>query len=60
MKDINKFLFALCAVAWLSWLNVAEAQDAAAVHVKLSLADNKTAYRTGEPIKLLFGAENLL
>jgi hypothetical protein len=53
MKTINKFLFVLCGIAWLSWPNVADAQGAAAVRVKLSLADDKTVYRSGEPIKLI-------
>lgn len=54
MNFINKFFFILGMVAWLSWSGMLYAQDAAtAVHVKLSLADNKTTYRTGEPIKLI-------
>jgi hypothetical protein len=53
MKTINKFLFVLCGVAWLSWPGAAGAQDAPPVRVRLSLADGKTVYRSGEPIKLI-------
>jgi hypothetical protein len=53
---MNKPFFMLSVVGWLfcACLSVVHAQDAgAAVRVKLSLADNKTVYRIGEPIKLV-------
>ena len=43
--------FTICL--WLSFVSVVTAQTPADVHVKLSLAENKTGYRIGEPIKLV-------
>jgi hypothetical protein len=53
---MNKIWFVLSAVVLLfcAGVSAVRAQDAGAgVHVKLSLADGKTVYRTGEPVKLV-------
>jgi hypothetical protein len=49
---LRKIVYLLTVIVWLA--TAAFAQDVPGdVHVKLSLADNKTAYRIGEPIKLV-------
>ena len=41
-------------VVWLAGATVALAQNSSAdVHVKLSLVDNKTSFRVGDPIRLV-------
>ncbi|HEX7772399.1 MAG TPA: hypothetical protein VF435_08245, partial [Pyrinomonadaceae bacterium] len=50
---INKHFTTLCillSLATISWAQTPEPSD---VHVKLSLAENKTVYRIGEPIRLV-------
>ena len=50
----RKITHLLFGIVWLVSATAAFAQDAATdVHVKLSLADDKTAYRSGDPIKLV-------
>jgi hypothetical protein len=51
---LRKFIYLLAVIVWLAGATVAMAQDSPAdVHVKLSLADNKTAFRAGDPIRLV-------
>lgn len=50
---MRKILFVLCVGAWLSYAAATSAQAPAAVHVKLSLADNRTSFRIGDPIRLV-------
>jgi len=50
----RKFVYLMAAIVWLSVATVALAQDSAGdVQVKLSLADNKTSFRAGDPIRLV-------
>src|SRR5947209_13332591 len=54
LNSMKKILLMSVIVGWLSSTNVVYSQDAtAAVHVKLSLAENKTVYSIGDPIKLV-------
>ncbi|HKC65554.1 MAG TPA: hypothetical protein VKB86_18070, partial [Pyrinomonadaceae bacterium] len=50
-KKIFLILGVICC--WLSVADAAYAQEPTGIHVKLSLADNKTVYRIGDPIKLV-------
>lgn len=51
---LHKFIYLLAVIVWLAGATVALAQDSPAdVHVKLSLVDNKTSFRAGDPIKLV-------
>jgi len=51
---LRKFIYLLAVIVWLAGATVALAQDSPAdVHVKLSLADNKTSFRAGDPIRLV-------
>lgn len=43
----------LCLLFSLATISSAQAPEPSDVHVKLSLAENKTVYRIGEPIKLV-------
>jgi hypothetical protein len=54
MTAIKKLLPIFVVLAWLQCAGQARAQDSAtAVRVKLSLADGKTVYRMGDPVKLI-------
>jgi len=58
---LRKFVYLLAGIVWLAGATVALAQDSSGdVHVKLSLVDNKTSFRAGDPIRLLleFTAEH--
>jgi hypothetical protein len=51
---LRKTAYLLLGIFWLASAPAISAQDAATdVHVKLSLADNKTIYRIGDPIRLI-------
>lgn len=51
---LRKFVYLLAGVVWLAGATVALAQNSSAdVHVKLSLVDNKTSFRVGDPIRLV-------
>src|SRR5258708_34895578 len=51
---LRKFIYVLVGSAWLACAAAAFSQDASGdVHVKLSLADNKTSYRSGDPVRLI-------
>jgi len=51
---LRKIVYLFTGIVWLAMATAAFAQDVPGdVHVKLSLADNKTVYRIGEPIKLV-------
>ena len=50
----QKLVYLLSVIIWLAGATVALAQDSPAdVHVKLSLTDNKTSFRAGDPIRLV-------
>jgi hypothetical protein len=58
---LRKIVYVLVGSAWLAGATAAFSQDASSdVRVKLSLADNKTSFRTGDPIRLIleFTAES--
>ena len=51
---LRKIVYVLVGSAWLAGATAAFSQDASSdVRVKLSLADNKTSFRTGDPIRLI-------
>lgn len=51
---LRRIIYLLAVIVWLAGANVALAQDSPAdVHVKLSLIDNKTSFRAGDPIRLV-------
>lgn len=51
---LRKIVYLLIGFVWLASATAVFAQDAPSdVHVKLSLADNKTTYRIGQPIRLI-------
>jgi len=51
---LRKFLYLLAVSVWLAGATVALAQDSPAdVHVRLSLVDNKSSFRAGDPIRLV-------
>jgi hypothetical protein len=50
---ISKHFTILCLLFSLATISLAQTPEAADVHVKLSLAENRTVYRIGEPIKLV-------
>ena len=51
---LRKIVYLLIGFVWLASATAVFAQDAPSdVHVKLSLADNKTTYRSGDPIRLI-------
>lgn len=50
----RKTIYLLAGIVWLAGTTVALAQDSSGdVHVKLSLVDNKTSFRAGDPIRLI-------
>ena len=50
---IIKHFKILCLLFSLATISLAQTPEPSDVHVKLSLAENKTVYRIGEPIKLV-------
>ena len=51
---LRKIIYVLIGSAWLACATATFSQDASHdVQVKLSLADNKTSYRSGDPIRLI-------
>lgn len=51
---VRRFFYLLIGIVWLVPATAVFAQEVPGdVHVKLSLADNKTTYRIGDPIKLI-------
>ncbi len=50
---ISKHFTILCLLFWFVTISSAQTPEPSDVRVKLSLADNKTVYRIGEPIKLV-------
>jgi hypothetical protein len=51
---LRTIAFVLVGSAWLAGATAAFSQDISSdVHVKLSLAENKTSFRTGDPIRLI-------
>src|SRR5437868_9025952 len=58
---LRKIIYLVVGIVWLAYATAAFSQDASGgVHVKLLLADNKTSYRSGDPIRLIleFTADN--
>ncbi len=51
---LRKPIYLLTVIVWLAGATVALAQESSGdVHVKLSLADSKTSFRSGDPIRLV-------
>ncbi len=50
---LRKIIYVVVGITWLACATAAFSQEASGdVHLKLSLADNKTSYRVGDPIRL--------
>lgn len=54
MIMLRRIIYLLAVIVWLGGVTVALAQDSSVdVQVKLSLVDNKTSFRAGDPIRLV-------